>query len=90
MTSFVSLLTPSLFWDVDISEIDEEKHRRYIIQRVIERGDLSDWNSLKNRYSLEVIVEEAQKMRTLDPKALAFISCVGNVPKESFRCFTTQ
>ena len=90
MKPFGEMLTPSLFWDVDPSEIDEKQHKRYIIQRVLERGDLSDWNCLKNHYSLKVIVEEAQKMRYLDPKALAFICCVGKVPKESFRCTTTQ
>ncbi|MBO4716560.1 MAG: hypothetical protein J5599_01560 [Spirochaetales bacterium] len=90
MSSFLCRFTPSLFWDVDISEIDDEKYRRFIIQRVLERGDLSDWKSLKSRYSLKVIVKEAQNIRCLDAKALAFISCVGNVPKESFRCFSTQ
>jgi hypothetical protein len=90
MKTFVERLTPSLFWDIDVSDLDESMHRQYIIQRVLERGNLSDWNCIKQHYSIKVIVEEAQRMKSLDPKALAFIACVGDVPKESFRCTITQ
>lgn len=90
MNTFVDKLTPSLFWDVDVSDLDAVKHRQYIIQRVLERGNLSDWNCIKQQYTIKVIVEEAQRMKSLDPKALAFIACVGDVPKESFRCTITQ
>ncbi len=88
MGTFVESLSPSLFCDTDIGCIDEEKNKRYIIGRVLERGNREDWLRTKEFYSLDVIVREAQQMRSLEPKALAYIACVGNVPRESFRCFT--
>jgi hypothetical protein len=33
-------------------------------------------------------VETAKKLRSLEPTALAFASCLGKTNKECFRCFT--
>lgn len=79
-------LTPSLFWDVNRDEVDDEKHRRFIMQRVLERGTIDDWRLTKKHYSLPLIVAEAQQMRSLEPRALAFIACLGRVDESSFRC----
>lgn len=88
MSNYVESLSPTLFWDTPLENIDDQKNRRFIINRVLERGNREDWLLTLNFYSLNVIVKEAQQMRSLDPKALAYIACVGNVPKESFRCYT--
>lgn len=90
MSEYIKSLTQSLFWDVDRETLDDSRYRRFIIQRVLERGTLEDWRLTNRRYTLKTIVEEAQQMRTLEPKALAFIACVGQVPEESFRCFISK
>ena len=90
MSDYICSLTPTLFWDVDREEIDDSRYRRFIIQRVLERGTLDDWVLTTRRYTLQTIVEEAQQMRSLEPKALAFIACMGQVPVESFRCCTSK
>jgi hypothetical protein len=90
MSEFIQSLTPSLFWDVNREDVDDEKHRRFVMQRVLERGSLDDWRRTKERYTLPTIVAEAQQMRSLEPKALAFIACVGGVREETFRCFTLR
>lgn len=90
MSPFVASLSPHLFWDVDREQVDPEKHRGYIVQRVTERGSLDDWRRLRSHYGLEAIVKEAQGLRSLEPTALAFLSTVGHVPKESFRCCSSK
>lgn len=90
MSAFVNLLSSSLFWDVNPEEIDDEANKRFIIQRVLERGTRNDWLLTKNRYTLDVIIQEAMQMRSLDPKALSYISCIGNIPKERFRCYINK
>ena len=87
MSPFVASLSPHLFWDVDREQVDPEKHRAYIVQRVTERGSLDDWRRLRGHYGLETVVKAAQGLRSLEPTALAFLSTVGHVPKESFRCY---
>ena len=39
---------------------------------------------------LPKIVEEAKKMRELEPRALAYVAAISNTPKEKFRCYTYQ
>ena len=90
MDSYIQSLSKNLFWDVDRETLDAEQHCRFIIQRVLERGTLEDWNQTRDHYSVLRIVAEAQALRSLEPMALAFIACVGQVPKESFRCFTLK
>jgi hypothetical protein len=88
MSPEIASFTPALFWDVDRESLDLEKSRALIVQRVLERGHDSDWALLKAYYTVSGIVEIAQKLRSLEPTALAFASCIGNAKKEDFRCFT--
>lgn len=86
MHPFIAKLSPGLFWDVDPATIDPKKHRKYIVQRVLERGSLSDWWGLRDFYTVDRVVEIAQQLRSLDPLAMAFIACIGKLKKEDFRC----
>ncbi len=80
----------NLFWDIDPRTLDMERHAKYIVGRVLELGTLQDWRLLCRRFTLPGIIEIAQKLRSLDPKALAFLSVVGNIPREFFRCCTSK
>jgi len=41
----------SLFWDTDVKLIDKEKNSQYIIERILEFGNLKDAKWLFNNYS---------------------------------------
>ncbi len=41
----------SLFWDTDPKKIDKKKNARYIIERILEFGDLSEARWLFKEYS---------------------------------------
>jgi hypothetical protein len=79
-----------LFWDIDLNELDPEKHARFIIQRVIQRGLLEHWVKIKQYYGLEKIKHEILAMRSLDAKTLTFFSVYFEISKEKFRCYTIQ
>ncbi len=82
--------TASLFWDVEPEAIDFDKHRRWVVQRVLEYGRIEDWHAIRELYGLDSVVETAQQVRTLDPKAHAFLCLISGKSKDSFRCFTTK
>jgi hypothetical protein len=82
--------TASLFWDVEPEAIDFDKHRRWVVQRVLEYGRIEDWRAIRELYGLDSVVEAAQQVRTLDPKAHAFLCLISGKAKDSFRCFTTK
>ena len=86
----VRCLSKRLFWDVSIESIEENTHKRFIVQRVLERGGVNDIRQLISYYSLSVVAEEAREIRSLDPVTLSFASCLINQPEESFKCYTSR
>lgn len=79
-----------LFRDVDSSSLNIEENADFIVKRVLELGQMTDWNNLKSYYGLDRIVEIAQSFRSLDPKAVSFLSTISFKPKESFRCYSRK
>ena len=77
----------NLFWDADPSELSMEVSARYIIQRVLEYGQMNDWRLINRYYGLDKIVEECKQMRTLDPVCLSFICTISHTNQEDYRCY---
>ena len=86
----VRMLSKRLFWDVPIESLEDDVHKRFIVQRVLERGGINDIRLMMNYYSLSVVAEEAREIRSLDPVTLAFASCLINEPEENFRCYALK
>ena len=80
-------IRPSLFWDVDKNLLSEENNRTFIIERVINLGNLSEWNEIVNYYSLEIIKEEVLKAGDLYPKTISFIESYLDIPQTKLSCF---
>jgi hypothetical protein len=76
-----------LFWDVDRSQLDLERSKVYIIDRVLSHGMLTDWFLLKEIYGVENIREVTLNLRYMDKYALAFCSAYFDEPIQRFRCY---
>ncbi len=83
-------LNKALLGDIDYSKIDFEKHARFVIGRVLMRGNLQDWREIKRYYGIELIKKEVVKIRYLDKKTLNFCHIIFNIKKEKFRCYNTE
>lgn len=79
-----------LFWDVDRSTLELEKHKSYIVKQVLEYGLMDDWRRLYIHYGIKQIAEVSIAFRELDKKALSFISYLSKIPIKEFRCYTYQ
>ena len=75
-----------LFWETDSTKVDLECNSPYVVQRVLEYGELSDWRLLLEYYGLERIVKISKQLRSLDPKALSFLCAVSQTHEEDYRC----
>lgn len=53
----------SVFWDTQIEFIDYKKHKRSVIQRVLERGNSKEIEHLIKIYSLEEIKRQLPKLK---------------------------
>lgn len=87
MNRGLPIFSKSLFWDVDQNSFDADQHARFIVERVITRGRLSDWKKLLKYYGFERIKEEVLNIRYLDKLSLNFCSIFFDVPKSEFRCY---
>jgi len=72
MKSWVEKLSSDLFWDVLRDEVDPEKHKRWLIERVVQRGRWEDWEMIKTHYSKEELCGLTDTLR-LDPKSARFL-----------------
>jgi len=86
----INTLSKHLFWDADIAEIDEQKHAKYIISKVLQYGLYSDWEKIVKFYKLGKIVDYAVKIRGLDKRTASFLSLISGIPKENFLCYTKE
>lgn len=78
----------NLFWDADLADLDFAKHKKYIVQRVLERGALEDVRYLFRLYGKDDVLTVSKSLRTLEPRALSFISNLSGEPRGNFRCYT--
>jgi len=83
-------LSSHLLWDVDKENFDVDTYPVWTIQRVLEYGDISDWQFISSHFGIQRIAEACKTMRTLDPKALSFICLLSNTKKEEYRCYHTR
>lgn len=83
----INQFSSNLFWDANPSELSMDEHSRYIIQRVLEYGEMDDWRLINKYYGLEKIVAECKQMRTLDPVCLSFICTISHTQENDYRCY---
>lgn len=79
-----------LFWDVDVSSVDLEKNRAWMVQRVLEKGYLVDWELLKKRYSKEELRDAVSSLRSLEKKATTFACAALDLDRTKLRCYITK
>ena len=74
------------FWDTDINKLDKEKHSGFIIERLLEFGDIEDLSWLFRVYRVNDIKDTLKKSRTLSEKSANFWSLFLDVDKGEIKC----
>ncbi len=80
-------LSKHLFWDVDAGTIDAEKHLRFIIPRVMDRGTSSDVRAIWNRYGAETVKDVLLRAPSLQRKTIFFFANQFHLRPEDFRAY---
>lgn len=86
----INQLSEHLFWDVDITRLHDNVHKKLIIQRVLEYGLFTDWQIIYKYYGIDEIAKIAASIRDLDLKSATFLSTLSGVPLEEFVCYTMK
>ena len=77
----------SLLWDAKLADISLSKHKQYVIERVLEYGDLAEDKWLKSVYSIEDIIDVIKRSRQISIKTANYYSLIFNIPQEEILCF---
>lgn len=83
----ISDLLPHLFWDVDPSGVEWEKHAKMIIEKVLMYGLIGDWRIINAVYGKEKIKETSKTIRSMDEVTLSFLCTLYDLKPEDFRCY---
>ncbi len=81
------LFSKTLFWDTDLLQMDLQKSKFYIIERIVARGNYKDWKIMLSVYSKQEIKDCIIRIKDLDAKTLNFCSFYFDIPKEAFECY---
>ena len=57
----LSIIRPVLFWDTDINKIDWDKHYKYVIKRVFQRGEYEEKEEILRFYGKDKVKEVTGK-----------------------------
>ena len=79
-------LNKTLFWDVNFEDLDYEKDVDFIIERVLNYGDIKDYQEIKAVYGTRRVKEIAKKVNYINKKNINFWSIIFNIPQKSFKC----
>jgi hypothetical protein len=76
----------TLFWDTDKNSLDISKHKRFIIERVLRFGMLSDIQWLLSTYHENEIINVVQKSKSIDKKTANFWTIYYGIDKDEVLC----
>ena len=83
----VPQLSPTLFWDVNVAELDGSAHRNFIIPRVMDRGTQRDVLAVWAHYGEESVKESLLRTPSLQRKTIFFFCNQFGLCPEDFRAF---
>ena len=78
-----------LLWDVDPRTIDLQKHKKFIIERVLKFGTPMEVRWLLEKYTGADIIQVVKSSRNLDRKTANYWSIHYGIPREEIRCLNT-
>jgi hypothetical protein len=85
MNYIVNKLPQHLFWDSDLSLLDDVEHHEKIIIRTFERGDLEDIALVMAYYGREICADVLISTEYLPERALIFATNFLDISSDQFR-----
>lgn len=76
----------SFFWDVDATKLDPSKHAEYVINRLLDKGNIDAARWILQHFPKELIVETFKTMRDFSPWNGVFWARYLDIPEKEVRC----
>jgi hypothetical protein len=63
-----NIINPALLWEYDLDTFNYEKSYKIVIERVLERGTLEEWQEMVKLYTRKQILETIEWSAQLDKR----------------------
>lgn len=73
-----------------MESVDFDKHRSWLVKRVLEKGSKQDWDQLQKFYGKPAIAESVKTMRSLEKRAHSFACAMLDLQPTECRCYTNR
>ncbi len=84
------ILNNTIFGGINFQDIDYKKNTRFVIERVINKGDLQDFRELLKYYGFNRVKEDIKQIRSMDKLTFNFCQSFFKIEKEDFRCYNLE
>lgn len=78
-----------LLWDVDLATLDLEKHKAFIVERVLNMGDEVALKWIWQKYGRDVVYDTVTNSRKLTLKTARCWQNYFHLKEEQMKCFST-
>lgn len=75
------------FWDVDATKLNPSKHPLYVINRLLDMGNLNTVRWVLHNFPRDVIIETVKTRRDFSFSTAAFWARYFGIPREEVKCF---
>lgn len=79
-----------IFWDIDFDKLDYDAKASFVIERIIERGDVPDIRECRRYYGDEKVASSLLNAKYLSLPAIYLAAAVIDKPLTDFKCFTPK
>ena len=86
----MSKIRPALFWDINPDKMDFYARKRFVIERVFERGNKEEISEIIRFYGREDCISILKTARTLLQSAVGNAEKYLGIKKEEIKCFNTS
>lgn len=76
------------FWDIDPTRLDVDRYPVYVLERLLEYGDLPSARWMLEHFSREDIIAVLKTSRRLSPLSANFWALYFGLGKESVQCLS--
>lgn len=80
------LFLKKYFWDIDFKKLDPKKRSAYIIERLLELGNMNALHWVFKKYSQTTIKKIICQSPALSKKTANFWGLILEIPKNQIRC----
>jgi hypothetical protein len=87
---FPIFINKRIFWDADLSKMDMQVHKDFIITKVVEWVHFHEFKALIKYYSKDEIINALTSQKYLSKRTHKFATAILDIPKEQFECYTQR